>query len=447
MNNLRNIIYLLLFSITLQAQQQKILFDATKAESAANADWIIDADLHNLGYSPNPVIGDGNESNPQRYPNPDQSNVSASTSESYWTGGISAWGIDLVKMGYIVESLPYNGSITYGNTSNLQDLSNYKVFIVCEPNIQFNTAEKSAILNFVLNGGGLMMVSDHTGSDRNNDGWDSPQIWNDLMSTNPIDTYPFGMTFDYADFSQTTSNIPYLPSDPLLHGIIGDVTQAQWSAGTSLVLSTANNSSVKGVIYKTGSSFGNSNVMVAYATYGNGRVVGIGDSSPCDDGTGDSNDDLYDGWLGDANGNHRTLLMNASIWLSSGGQQLPTVTTITASNITENGATLNGTVNPNGLTTTWYFEWGTTTSYGNSTVINSAGSGLNNVSVNSNITGLLPGYTYHFRLVAVNSNGTVNGNDLTFTTLIPTLLVSPSNQNTCVTIKPECFFFIRHNIL
>jgi hypothetical protein len=298
--------------------QVKILFDATKAEAAGNADWVIDADQHNLGYSSGPAIpGNGDESNAQRAPTPAQSGVTQSTSETYWEGAISAWGIDCVKKGYTVETLPYNGQITYGSSGNTQDLSRYKVFVVCEPNILFTSSEKIAILHFVQNGGGLFMVSDHNNSDRNNDGYDSPHIWNDLMTSNSVASNPFGMTFDYVDFSQTTTNIPNLPSDPLLHGIMGAVTKAMWSDGTSMTLSTSHNSSVVGVIYKTGSSFGSSNVMVAHANYGSGRVVGFGDSSPCDDGTGDPNDQLYNGWTGDASGNHEKLIMNATIWLAS----------------------------------------------------------------------------------------------------------------------------------
>jgi hypothetical protein len=429
MKHILTFVLILLFSQSLHAQT-KILFDATKAESAGNADWVIDADLHNIGYTGGlPVVGDGSESNPQRLPTPLQSTVTSSTSESYWMGGLSAWGIDLVKKGYYVETLPYNGSISYGNSSNAQDLSNYKVFIVCEPNIVFTTTEKTAIMNFVQNGGGLMMVSDHTGSDRNNDSWDSPMIWNDLMSNNGIQSNPFGMTFDYADFSQTTTNIPTLPGDPLLHGIMGDVTQAMWSGGTTITLSPTSNSTIKGVVYKTGASFGNSNAMVAYAAYGNGKVVGVGDSSPCDDGTGDSGDQLYDGWIADANGNHEKLLMNATIWLAAGSIVLPTVTTQAASSIATTGATLNGTVNPNGVAATYHFEWGTTTSYGNSTTTQSAGSSGTSVSVSTALAGLTYGTTYHFRLVAVNTNGTINGSDLAFTTLTPAFSVSPSNQN------------------
>jgi hypothetical protein len=309
---------ILLLSIFSSAQT-KILFDATKAESAGSADWVIDADQHNLSWSNGPaVLNGGSESNPQQLPNPAQSGVATSTSETYWLGGISAWGIDLVKKGYTVETLPYNGTISYNNSSNAQDLKNYKVFIVVEPNILFTTAEKTAILQFVQNGGGLFMVSDHTGADRNNDGVDSPQVWNDLMDTNSV--HPFGIHFDHVDISQTSNNVASIPTDTLLHGPIGNVTEVMWSGGTTMTLSTSNNATVKGIVYKTGSSnTGTNNVMVARSKYGAGRVVGIGDSSPCDDGTGDPNDVLYYGWTGDANGNHEKLVVNATIWLASGG--------------------------------------------------------------------------------------------------------------------------------
>lgn len=309
----------LLIAFALSAQPIKVLFDATKAEMAGNADWVIDADLFNLGVKTggSMATGYGNEANPQRIPTPAQSGITANTSEAYWKGGLSAWGVELAKMGYTVESLPYNGLITYGNASNVQDLTNYKIFVICEPNIVFTTAQKQAIINFVNNGGGLFMVADHNVSDRNNDGWDSPHIFNDLMTNNGIVSNPFGISFDYQNFSQTTSNYNSLPLDPVLHGPKGNPTQLKFSNGTSMTLNTTANSSVKGLIYKTGSSFGTANVLMAHAHYGNGKVVAIGDSSPCDDGTGDTNDVLYCGWSCEVNGDHARLFLNASIWLTT----------------------------------------------------------------------------------------------------------------------------------
>jgi hypothetical protein len=72
------------------------------------------------------------------------------------------------------------------------------------------------------------------------------------------------------------------------------------------------------LIYKTGSiNSGTTNVMVAQSTYQLGKVVAIGDSSITDDGTGDTGDVLYDGYVADASGNHQILLMNAIILLNT----------------------------------------------------------------------------------------------------------------------------------
>jgi len=305
-----------LFFLQAGFSQVKILFDASKAETAGNADWIIDADSHNLGYNPNAHIG-GNESNAQKVPSPSQSNISANTHEKYWTGALSAWGVDAVKLGYHVETLPYNGRITYNDASNPQDLSKYKIFVVCEPNILFTVSEKSAMMFFLQNGGGLFMISDHDNSDRNGDGYDSPHIWNNFIQSNPVKNNSFGFRFDYEFFTETTFNIPYLPDDPLLHGNYGNVSSVAFYGGTSLTLNPSQNSSVKGIVYRNGfSNIGNTGVLCAYATFGKGKIVAIGDSSPADDGTGDSNDNLYNGWTADANGNHERLFMNATIWLS-----------------------------------------------------------------------------------------------------------------------------------
>ena len=94
----------------------------------------------------------------------------------------------------------------------------------------------------------------------------------------------------------------------------------------------------------------------------------------------------------------------------------PTVTTGSASSVTASSATLNGTVNPNGASTTYYFQYGTTTSYGSSTTSTSAGSGSSSVSAIGPVSGLICSTAYHYRLVATNSAGTSYGSDKTFTT-------------------------------
>ncbi|MBC8417953.1 MAG: hypothetical protein H8E10_05105 [Desulfobacterales bacterium] len=96
----------------------------------------------------------------------------------------------------------------------------------------------------------------------------------------------------------------------------------------------------------------------------------------------------------------------------------PTVTTGSVTSLTSTSAKLNGTLNPNGVSTTYYFEYGTTTSYGTSTTSTSAGSGTSAISVNAAISGLIPDTTYNYRLVATNSDGTSYGGNKTFRTTI-----------------------------
>jgi hypothetical protein len=285
--------------------QKKFLFDATKAETAGNADWILDADTKN---------------SPQRYPTPDQSTVTSSTSETYWTGALSAWGIDLVKLGHHVETLPSGTAITYGDKTNAQDLSNYDVYVVDEPNIAFTTSEKTAIVNFVKNGGGLFMISDHAGADRNNDGWDPIRVWNDLIRNNGVQSNPFGFLIDsttVASSSETTTKVNTDTKDPIIYGTVGTVTQIMFSAGTTAHIAASTTGTAVGEVWGSTGTVGSSTAIWALrATYGTGRVVFIGDSSPADDGTGWSGKSLYYSWTGEANGNHRLFHLNSSLWLA-----------------------------------------------------------------------------------------------------------------------------------
>jgi len=98
-----------------------------------------------------------------------------------------------------------------------------------------------------------------------------------------------------------------------------------------------------------------------------------------------------------------------------------------ATNLTAIIATLNGIVNPNGLTTNIHFNWGLTNAYGNTTAPQNIGNGTLPVNVSANITGLAYNTLYHFQVVAVNADGTSTGADLTFTT--PFQLVNLANVN------------------
>ena len=97
----------------------------------------------------------------------------------------------------------------------------------------------------------------------------------------------------------------------------------------------------------------------------------------------------------------------------------PSVNSFASSAITDSTATLEATVTPNGTATTVFFEYGTTTAYGQSTSTQSIGSGNSPFNVTANLTGLTPGTTYHYRVSASNGNGTTLGNNGTFTTSSP----------------------------
>ncbi|MGW5665886.1 immune inhibitor A [Streptomyces sp. NPDC003758] len=274
------------------ATPHRVLFDNAHAETAGNADWIISTS------QPDPL---GQDSTP--------------SAETDWTGALSSWGVALQKTGnYSLKTLPSGSSLSYGGSSSL-DLTNFDTLVLPEPNTLFTTAEKTAIMNFVKNGGGLFMISDHTGADRNNDGYDAVEILNDLMTNNSVDsTDPFGFSIDSLNI---TSGYPAAISDstdPVLHGSFGTVTKSLIANGTTATLKPSDNSSVKGLLYRSGYS-GNTGAFFLTSAFGSGRVAFWGDSSPIDDGTGQSGNTLYDGW-NDSGATNAALALNATEWLS-----------------------------------------------------------------------------------------------------------------------------------
>ncbi|HUB75530.1 MAG TPA: hypothetical protein VL977_00670, partial [Solirubrobacteraceae bacterium] len=79
--------------------------------------------------------------------------------------------------------------------------------------------------------------------------------------------------------------------------------------------------------------------------------------------------------------------------------------------------TFSGVVTPGGLSTSYYFEYGTTSAYGERTAVQTAGGDSGSVSVSASATGLEPNRTYVFALVASNSLGSSTGQPVTFQTL------------------------------
>ncbi|HET7054137.1 MAG TPA: S8 family serine peptidase, partial [Solirubrobacterales bacterium] len=100
------------------------------------------------------------------------------------------------------------------------------------------------------------------------------------------------------------------------------------------------------------------------------------------------------------------------------GSSRPVVGTYEATSVTTRSATLNGGINPTGKATTYHFEYGLSTSYGQDIPVSneSVGSGSSPVSVSAGLSGLRRDTTYHYRLVATNELGTTYGADETFVT-------------------------------
>jgi hypothetical protein len=110
-----------------------------------------------------------------------------------------------------------------------------------------------------------------------------------------------------------------------------------------------------------------------------------------------------------------TLLFAGGVAFGAGAA---VATTSAATAVTATGATVHGAVNPNGAATTYAFEWGLTTSYGNEAPLPpaSAGAGTTAVPVSLALGGLVSGTVYHYRVVASNAGGVADGADETFTT-------------------------------
>ena len=292
-----------------QPSPYTVLFDASHGETSGNADWVISASR------PDPL---GERASPR--------------SETDWTGALSAWGVALHKTGrYRLMTLPRGGQISYGERTNQLDLANFKVFIVPEPNVRFVDAEKTAIMTFVRNGGGLFMIADHDQSDRNRDGMDSLRIWNDLMSDNAVQGgNPFGFRFDTLNIGSDNPRdiAPSAAAGPVIRGPFGTVTGSIIRGGTTATIAPADNPSVQALLYRSrADTQGTAGVFFLTSAFGKGRVAAWGDSSPIDDGTGSVGEQLFDGW-DDAGGSNAILALNATEWLAQGGAGVPAAANI-----------------------------------------------------------------------------------------------------------------------
>ncbi len=351
------------------AAAQRVLFDARHGQTAGSADWIVDADSSRQVWSDYRCTRTGRHHSAQRFPTPPQSTIGPQTPETVWSGGISAWAVDLAKDAldpargrtWTIEQYPWDApELTFGDPMNPQDLANYDVLILCEPNVLFTEGEAQAIREFVASGGGLFLCADHETSDRNCSGGgtvlhDSPFLLNRLMQTdvetrrtppyfdpeNPANDFGvFGIwfhenddddpddaankAFDWYD-EPVDDNVSEDPDDPIVHGPFGDGSGGLGLFGaTQIALSTDpehGNPTARAHVWRDGRSHEpnalgvSDGVTLATATFGAGRVVAVVDSSPADDGTGEGS--LHPGWDKASGGvaNDR-LFLNGTEWIA-----------------------------------------------------------------------------------------------------------------------------------
>lgn len=299
-------------SLPLAAQTpKKVLFDHTRHEEAGtSAEW---------------VICTASE------PNPSPANPASETS---WNGGISAWGFDLFKAGYAVQTLPPTGRVTYGDATNPQDLSNYQVYIIPEPYLKFSAAEKQAILSYVQNGGGLFIVGNHIGAARysGTGGTDAYTVFNDLVNVGGVN--PYGFTFvpghGPGDASANTTSTAFSTStdagtQAILHGAFGGVSLMDFHSYSYIAYNTSQNPSVKEILHTQVS--GDTGSFIVTCNVGAGRVVAISDSAPADDGTTTTaGKSLHSSYTINSN---KPFFLNSSAYLAGGsGANHPPVASI-----------------------------------------------------------------------------------------------------------------------
>ncbi len=278
-----------------KAGSLRVLFDQTLDETASNgpnSDWIVDP----WGRLPTP-------SNPN--------------SRNEWRGSLSSFAFALYQDGHSVENLvAWEQEMTYGDASNAQDLSRYDVVIVIEPSRQLSNSEKAALINFVDDGGGLLLAANHVSADRDSNGWAAVRALNDLFDANPVRADPFGFRFDPIDIEEelTLERIE-APNHPVIDGPAGTVSRIGLYVGTSAHLS-GGNPDAQGLIVLDDAASSQVDIVVGTASVGEGRVVFVTDSALFGDGS-DSHGNSWtskDAWNNPAL-DHAALFVNAVVWL------------------------------------------------------------------------------------------------------------------------------------
>lgn len=324
---------------------RRYLFDVAHGQIAGNADWVIDGISNRLPYPSQLDNGLNNDAS--------------------WSGNYSSIALFLAKIGHEVQSLPVNSTITYGGVAPT-DLKYFDVLVLSEPNKRYSQAEINAIRDFVILGGkSVLMIGDHTidaangdgsipnvdhgscliASDRDNDGWDSPRILNQILRNPNNNSYDMGIEFNLTAIAKDACNSPEVTTNRAalnnVHvnyvlkgrngiqghsGTVGPITGISYYWGSTMKC-TGNEAFMLFAEPNMPANSNNNNDCRAALSEGignngnGGRIVAFGDSSPFNDNTGyDYNDtnSPFNSWLNDSHGNsqnHRNIMINALLWL------------------------------------------------------------------------------------------------------------------------------------
>lgn len=240
-----------------------VVFDNAHSEQSGNADWVIDDNMP----TPSPATP---------------------SSPDAWSGAYSSFGYDLLGLGYTLS--------TNTRTITTDTLADAQVLVLPEANSRLSGDELSAVAAFVQRGGGLVLISNHHESDRDNDGVEPTAIADDVLSALGAGVRQASDALDTdQDFNATASYGS--AGDPLLTGRSGDVAQVNMYAASAFTLSGF--PADRPVMWITGhapdDAFG---VRIAAAYVGDGRVLCIPDSAAADDGSGNAgNKAMYDAWI------------------------------------------------------------------------------------------------------------------------------------------------------
>ncbi len=183
----------------------------------------------------------------------------------------------------------------------------------------------------------------------------------------------------------------------------------------------------------------------ATTAYGSLTPAPPGNSVPAASGRVQAPPVVINGLEGSATYHYRVVASNpdgrtVSADASFKTARAPSVSNLRSANVKATSAELLGDINPRLGQTSYHFEWGPTTAYGNSTPVpaGDVGAGNSTTSVSIHLDGLAEGVTYHFRLVASNQYGTTTSSDQAFGFYPPNCPNSQLRQETRSNDLPDC---------